>query len=165
MFNEFISNNATLIKLIENENYRNSFSEYYIPNIELINDEKKFINSSKIIIEDNSVSLIKFILIDKNGKVTSDSTSQFIELLNDGYIARLIVPRPWVKENVGLSYIVDINNILLLKMGDIIDGQIVYKYEFDSMPIYLGSKELTDNTVKLLANNDELFKKFIEPIK
>lgn len=165
MFNEFSSNNATLLKLIENDKYRDSFSNYYIPNIEKMSDGKIFIDSHNYVIEDNAHKLVKFIIINKLGNITADSSTKYAELVNSGYLVRLIVQRPLIKENVMISYIVDINNISLLKDGDMVNGQVVYKYNFESIPIYLGSDKLTDDTIKLLSNNEELFTRFIEPIK
>jgi len=164
MFNEFTSRNATLLKLIENDYYKNSFSSYYVPDIEIMEDGRIFIKSSKPIVENNVSSIVKFILINIDGKITPDSSSQFIELLNGGYLVRLVVNRPIIKENIQLSYVVDINNIPLSKIGSTVNDQIIYQYGFDSIPLYYGSEQIAAETVKLLSNNEEVFKKFIMPI-
>ncbi len=161
MLNEFNLIGATFKKLVCDGEYRSQFTDNYMPTIEIMKDGRIFIESKYLSTVNGHLKLVKYVVVDADGKLTSDSSQGYIELLDHGYIIRLEVSRPFSENTMEVAYIVNLNEVFVYPIYQ--EGEAPV-FQFHTVPLYdEGGIPIMDNkTIELIENKEEFYKRYIQ---
>ena len=164
-----------LFKLIHDEKMIKKFENLTFPEFRVMTNGSIFIDPAKKIISPGVEMYIKWLVLDKNMVPVSDCNYNFVELPQEGYLVKIVIPimsndLSKIKESYNVQYFVNYRNIPIEVNNEIIENRSIRNTEMDE--INLDSYEQlkivefngTNQKERNLLDNENFFRDYIEHI-